>query len=51
MTQNDIALFKAPGVKTVISTTPRYEDRSFGTNDELNALIDELELKPSVTGF
>ena len=53
-------------VKTAITTTPRYDGRSFGTNmmeaaltayagkgrrlsdDKLNALIDELELKPSV---
>jgi hypothetical protein len=56
-------------VKTVITTTPRYDGRSFGTNmmeaaltayagkgrrlsdAELNRLIDELELKPSVTNF
>jgi hypothetical protein len=50
----------------VITTTPRYEGRSFGTNmmeaaltayagqgrpltdAELNGLIDELELRPSI---
>jgi len=54
------------GVSMVITTTPRYEGRSFGTNmmeaaltayagkgrpltdSELNALIDELDLRPSV---
>jgi hypothetical protein len=51
----------------VITTTPRYEGRTFGTNmmeaaltayagkgrpltdTELNTLIDELELRPTVT--
>ncbi|MFZ5908589.1 MAG: quinate 5-dehydrogenase [Chloroflexota bacterium] len=65
-TEENIELLKARGVKTVITTTPRYEGRSFGTNmmeaaltayagkgrrladEELNNLIDELELKPSV---
>ena len=65
-TEDNIALLKERGVKTVITTTPRYEGRSFGTNmleaaltayagkgrrltdEELNALIDELELKPAV---
>ena len=65
-TEDDIALLKKRGVKTVITTTPRYYGRSFGTNvmeaaltayagkgrrlsdEELNALLDELELKPSV---
>jgi hypothetical protein len=54
------------GVSTVITTTPRYEGRTFGTNMmeaaltayagkgriltdlELNQLIDELELRPTV---
>ncbi len=31
-TEENIALLKARGVKTVITTTPRYEGRSFGTN-------------------
>ena len=65
-TEENIALLKERGVKTVITTTPRYEGRSFGTNtteamltayagkgrrltdDELNGLIDELRLKPTV---
>jgi len=65
-TEENIALLKERGVKTVITTTPRYDGRSFGTNtteamltayadkgrrltdEELNGLIDELGLKPSV---
>ena len=65
-TAEDIELLRARGVRTVITTTPRYEGRSFGTNmleaaltayagkgrtlsdAELNALIDELDLRPSV---
>ena len=65
-TEENIALLKERGVKTVITTTPRYDGRSFGTNtteamltayagkgrrltdDELNGLIDELGLKPTV---
>lgn len=31
-TQENIELLKSRGVKTVITTTPRYEGRSFGTN-------------------
>jgi hypothetical protein len=31
-TEENIELFKARGVKMVITTTPRYEGRSFGTN-------------------
>jgi len=31
-TDENIELLKARGVKTVITTTPRYEGRSFGTN-------------------
>jgi hypothetical protein len=31
-TEENIELFKARGVKTVITTTPRYEGRTFGTN-------------------
>jgi hypothetical protein len=65
-TEENIELFRSLGVKTVITTTPRYEGRSFGTNmmeaaltayvgkgrnltdNELNGLIDELGLKPTV---
>ena len=68
-TEDNIALLKERGVKTVITTTPRYDGRSFGTNameaaltayagkgrrlsdEQLNGLIDDLELKPSVTNF
>ena len=65
-TEENIELLRARGVKTVITTTPRYDGRSFGTNmmeaaltvyagkgrrlsdDELNKLIDELGLRPTV---
>ena len=65
-TEDNIDLLRQRGVKTMITTTPRYEGRSFGTNmleaaltayaglgrrltdEELNSLIDELRLKPSV---
>ncbi len=68
-TEDNIALLKERGVKTVITTTPRYDGRSFGTNameaaltayagkgrrlsdEQLNRLIDDLELRPSVTNF
>src|SRR5512137_1186965 len=65
-TEDNIDLLRQRGVSLVITTTPRYEGRSFGTNmleatltafsglhrnltdAELNALIDELDLRPSV---
>ncbi len=65
-TEDNIELLKSRGVKTIITTTPRYEGRSFGTNmleaaltayagkgrrltdAELNGLIDEIGLKPSI---
>jgi hypothetical protein len=65
-TEANVELLRARGVRQVITTTPRYEGRSFGTNmmeatltayagkgrpltdAELNALIDELDLRPSV---
>jgi len=68
-TEDNIALLKERGAKRVITTTPRFDGRSFGTNmneamltayagkgrrlsdDELNALIDELGLKPTVIDF
>ncbi|MFN2216851.1 MAG: quinate 5-dehydrogenase [Anaerolineales bacterium] len=68
-TSENIELLKSRGAKMVITTTPRYEGRSFGTNmleaaitayagkgrplteDELNDLIDELNLKPTVIKF
>jgi len=68
-TEENIELLKSRGVKTVITTTPRYEGRSFGTNmleatltafvgkgrnlsdHELNELIDELMLRPTVINF
>jgi len=66
-TEENVELLKARGIKLVITTTPRYEGRSFGTNmmeaaltayagrgrnlsdTELNALIDDLDLRPTVT--
>ena len=68
-TAENIALLRGRGVDMVITTTPRYDGRSFGTNMmeaaltayagkgrrlsdvELNALIDELELCPTVERF
>lgn len=65
-TDENIELLRQRGAKMIITTTPRYEGRSFGTNmmeaaitayagkgrpltdNELNILIDELELKPTV---
>ncbi len=65
-TPENIEWLRARGVRLVITTTPRYEGRSFGTNmmeatltayagkgrplsdNELNELIDELGLRPSV---
>ncbi len=68
-TDENLALLKERGARRVITTTPRYNGRSFGTNmmeaaltayaakgrqltdDELNALIDELHLTPEVNLF
>ena len=68
-TEDNIALLKERGVKRIITTTPRFDGRSFGTNmneamltayagrrrrlsdDELNALIDELEIRPTLGQF
>jgi len=68
-TEDNITLLKERGVKRVITTTPRFDGRSFGTNmneamltayagkgrrlsdDELNGLIDELGLMPTVIDF
>jgi hypothetical protein len=65
-TEDNVEFLRSRGVKMVITTTPRYEGRSFGTNmmeaaltayadkgrpltnHELNNLIDELDLRPSV---
>ena len=65
-TEENRKMLQERGVNLVITTTPIYEGRSFGTNmmeaaltayagkgrplsdDELNALIDELGLMPSV---
>ena len=65
-TDENIELLRQRGVRQLITTTPRYEGRSFGTNmmeaaltayagkgrpltdAELNALIDELGLRPDI---
>jgi len=65
-TDDNVELLRQRGAKMVITTTPRYEGRSFGTNmleaaltayagkgrplsdTELNTLIDELQLRPTV---
>jgi hypothetical protein len=65
-TEENIKLLQDRGVNQVLTTTPRYDGRSFGVNmmegvltayagkgrplrmDELNVLIDELGLRPSV---
>jgi hypothetical protein len=65
-TAADREFLRARGVKVLVTTTPAYEGRSFGTNmmeaaliaasgkgralthDELNALIDQLDLKPQI---
>lgn len=64
-TAENIDLLQSRGARMVITTTPCYEGRSFGTNmmeaaltayvcqgrtlsdDELNDLIDELDLRPN----
>jgi len=68
-TEDNVAFLRLRGVRVLITTTPRYEGRSFGTNmmeavltayagkgrslsdDELNQLIDELDLRPHVIVF
>lgn len=68
-TEENLLLLKERGARQVITSTPRYAGRSFGTNmmeaaltayaakgrqlsdDELNALIDELDLRPQVDIF
>jgi len=68
-TENNLEFLRERGVHRVITTTPRYAGRSFGTNlmeaaltayagkgrsltdNELNDLIDELDLRPTVTLF
>lgn len=65
-TEKNVDFLRERGVSMLITTTPRYEGRSFGTNmmeaaltayaglgrvltkNELNQLIDELKLVPSV---
>ena len=68
-TAENVAFLQEHGVRLLITTTPRYDGRTFGTNmmeaaltayagkgrpltfEELNALIDELGLRPSVLYF
>lgn len=68
-TEANLTFLRERGISTVITTTPRYDGRSFGTNmmeavltaysgkgrlltnAELNALIDEVGLRPTVTHF
>lgn len=68
-TADNIDLFRTRGVRTLVTTTPILEGRSFGTNmmeamltayagkgrplnsAELNALIDELDFRPTVQHF
>ena len=68
-TAENLNFLQVRGISTVITTTPRYEGRSFGTNmmeavltaysgknrlltnNELNTLIDEVGLRPTVTHF
>jgi len=65
-TEQDIELLRKRNLRWLITTTPRYDGRSFGTNmleaaltafaakgrplteEELNGLIDELDLRPNV---
>lgn len=65
-TLKDLEMFRERGVRTVVTTTPQLEGRSFGTNmmeaaltaaagkgrplthSELNELLQQLELKPTV---
>lgn len=65
-TDENIELLRGRGVRQVITTSPRYEGRSFGINmmeavltayaglgrpltmPELDALVEELELKPEI---
>jgi hypothetical protein len=65
-TPENVEFMRQRGVRLMITTTPRYDGRSFGTNmmeaaltayagrgrpltdEELNTLIDELDLRPSV---
>jgi len=68
-TPDNIEFLRQRGARILITTTPRYDGRSFGTNmmeaaltayagkgrpltdAELNALIDELNLRPDVIIF
>jgi hypothetical protein len=43
-TEDNIALLKERGVKAIITTTPRYDGRSFGTNMMEAALTAPAEI-------
>ena len=65
-TPDDVAIFRAAGARWLVTTTPRLDGRSFGTNmmeaaliaasgrgrpltdAELNTIIDELKLEPTL---
>jgi hypothetical protein len=68
-TEANVEWLRAAGAARLITTTPRFDGRSFGTNltealitaatgadraltiDEMNAAIDELDIRPTVTTF
>ncbi len=68
-TEENVDWLSGTGAVRLITTTPRFDGRSFGTNltealitaavgadrrltiDEMNAAIDELAIRPSVTTF
>jgi hypothetical protein len=68
-TAENVQFLKDKGISTIITTTPRYDGRSFGTNmmeavftayagkgriladEELNALIDDVDMRPDVIRF
>ena len=65
VTKNDLDLLAARGVKTLVTTTPEFGGRSFGTNvmegvfaalgartqDEYRALLAQLDWQPRVVHF
>ena len=68
-TEANVEWLRNAGASQLITTTPRFEGRSFGTNltealitaavgadrvltrDEMNAAIDDLDIRPDVTTF
>jgi hypothetical protein len=65
VTKADIELLRARGLKTLITTTPEFNGRSFGTNvmegvfaalgarseREYSALLEQLDWKPRIVNF